>query len=129
MVLPSATMTDWKLVQESTKASFSRLSRRYWSIRIGRPHNNKVLKQVPKLLEGIDIEERYGIFRSFEWDAITWAQEAGVVEADFNRVGQWSRVELAQDGQVAALLGGSMQEHYSELVQMLDAKLRISRAL
>jgi hypothetical protein len=81
--------------------------------------------QVPKLLEGIDIEERYGIFRSFKRGAITRAQEAGVGEADVNRVGQWRRIEMAQGRQV----GGSMREHYSELVQMLDARLRFSRAL
>jgi hypothetical protein len=81
--------------------------------------------QVHKLLEGVDIEERYGIFRSFKRGAITRAQEAGVGEADVNRVGQWRRVEKAQGRQV----GGSMREHYSELVQMLDARLRFSRAL
>jgi hypothetical protein len=81
--------------------------------------------RVHKLLEGIDIEERYGIFRSFKRGAITRAQEAGVGEADVNRVGQWRRVEMAQGRQV----GGSMREHYSELVQMLDARLRFSRAL
>jgi hypothetical protein len=81
--------------------------------------------QVHKLLEGIDIEERYGIFRSFKRGAITRAQEAGVREADVNRVGQWRKVEKAQGRQVS----GSMREHYTELVQMLDARLRFSRAL
>jgi hypothetical protein len=78
-----------------------------------------------KLLEGVDIDERYGIFRSFKRGAITRAQEAGVSESDVNRVGQWRRVEGARGRQV----GGSMREHYTELVQMLDARLRFSRAL
>jgi hypothetical protein len=40
------------------------------------------------VLEGIDIDERYGIFRPFKRGAITRAQEAGVSESDVNRVGQ-----------------------------------------
>jgi hypothetical protein len=119
MVLPSAAMTERRLVQESMKVSFLKL---YWSIRIGRLC--RVLK-FQNLLEGIDIEEGYGIFRSFKRGAITRAQEAGVGEADVNRVDQWRRIEMAQGRQV----GGSTREHYSELVQMLDARLRFSRAL
>jgi hypothetical protein len=78
-----------------------------------------------RLLEGIDIDEHYGIFRSFKRGTITRAQEAGVSEADVNRVGQWRKVEAAK-GRHA---GGSMREHYTELVQLLDARLRFSRAL
>jgi hypothetical protein len=78
-----------------------------------------------KLLEGVDIDDRYGIFRSFKRGAITRAQEAGVAEADVNRAGQWRKVEAAK-GRHA---GGSMREHYTELVQLLDARLRFSRAL
>jgi hypothetical protein len=78
-----------------------------------------------KLLEGVDIDERYGIFRSFKRGAITRAQEAGVSDSDVNRVGQWRKVEVAKGRQA----GGSMREHYTELVQLLDARLRFSRAL
>jgi hypothetical protein len=78
-----------------------------------------------RLLDGVDIDERYGIFRSFKRGAITRAQEAGVSEADVNRAGQWRKVEAAK-GRHA---GGSMREHYTELVQLLDARLRFSRAL
>jgi hypothetical protein len=83
-----------------------------------------------KLLEGVDIDERYGIFRSFNRGAITRAQEAGVSESDVNRVGAMPKGRQA---------GGSMREHYSiyqvqyqvqyctvqcsmEVVQLLDAK-------
>jgi hypothetical protein len=78
-----------------------------------------------KLLKGVDIDGRYGIFRSFKRGAITRAQEAGVSEADVNRAGQWRKVEGAKGRQA----GGSMREHYTELVQLLDARLRFSRAL
>jgi hypothetical protein len=42
-----------------------------------------------------------------------------------NRVGQWRQVEMAKGRQVR----GSMREHYTEHVQLLDARLRFSRAL
>jgi hypothetical protein len=38
-----------------------------------------------------------------------------------NRVVQWRQVEIAKGRQV----GGSMREHYTEHVQLLDARLRI----
>jgi hypothetical protein len=79
----------------------------------------------PKLLEGIDIDERYGIFRSFKRGAIARAQEAGVSESDVNRVGQWRQVGIAKSPQV----GGSIREDYTEQAQFLDARLRFSRAL
>jgi hypothetical protein len=72
-----------------------------------------------------DIDERYGMFRSFKRGAITRAQVAGVSEADVNGAGQWRRVEVAEGRQA----GGSMREHYTELVQLLDARLSFSRAL
>jgi hypothetical protein len=81
MVLPSATMTERRLVQESTKGSFSKL---YWSIRIGRPYR-RVLK-FPNCWRALIW---YGINQSFKQGAITQAQEAGVGEADVNKVGQW----------------------------------------
>jgi hypothetical protein len=46
---------------------------------------------------------------------------AGVSESDVNRVGQWRKVELEKGRQA----GGSMREHYRELVQLLEARLSL----
>lgn len=80
---------------------------------------------VVRVLEGIDVDEQYGISRSFKRGVFTRAQEAGVSEADVSRMGRWRRVEHAAGRNV----GGSMREHFSELVQMIDARLRFSWAL
>jgi hypothetical protein len=77
------------------------------------------------ILVGIDIAEVYGISRSFKRGAITRAQEAGVSQPDVEFMGRWRTVERAAGRKP----GRSMREHYTELVQMLDARLRFSKAL
>jgi hypothetical protein len=77
------------------------------------------------ILIGVDIPEVYGISRSFKRGAITRAQEAGVSQPDVDFMGRWRTVERAAGRKP----GRSMREHYTELVQMLDARLRFSKAL
>jgi hypothetical protein len=66
-----------------------------------------------KLLEGLVIDERYGIFRSFRRGAIIRAQEVGgVSDSDVNQVGQWRNVEVAKGRQA----GWSMRRRVGRLV-------------
>jgi hypothetical protein len=74
---------------------------------------------------GVEIAEVYGISCSFKRGAITRAQEAGVSQPDVDFMGRWRMVERAAGRKP----GRSMREHYTELVQMLDARLRFSKAL
>lgn len=78
-----------------------------------------------RIFEGVEIAEVYGITRSFKRGAITRAQEAGVNQSDVEFMGQWRTVEQAAGRKP----GRSIREHYTELVQMLDARLRFSKAL
>jgi hypothetical protein len=82
-------------------------------------------EDVEGLFTDVDIAEVYGVFRSFKRGAITRAQEAEVKQSDVEFMGRWRAVERAA-GQKA---GRSIREHYTELVQMLDARLRFSKAL
>jgi hypothetical protein len=74
---------------------------------------------------GVDIAEVYGISRSFKRGDITRAQEAGVNQTDVEFMGRWRTVERAAGRKPGRLI----REHYTELVQMLDARLRFSKAL
>jgi hypothetical protein len=80
---------------------------------------------IEKLFDGVEIEEVYGISRSFKRGAITRAQEAGVRQPEVEFMGRWRTVEQAAGRKP----GRSVREHYTELVQMLDARLRFSKAL
>jgi hypothetical protein len=66
-----------------------------------------------KVLDGIDIDERYGIFRSFKRGANTRAQEAGVSESDVNLVGQWRQVELAKGRHLEGRFESTIQSMFS----------------
>jgi hypothetical protein len=77
------------------------------------------------ILEGVDIDEVYGVSRSFKRGAITRAQEAGVGQPEVEFMGRWRSVEQAAGRKP----GRSIREHYTELAQMLDARLRFSKAL
>jgi hypothetical protein len=80
---------------------------------------------IEKLFDGVEIEEVYGISRSFKRGAITRAQEAGVRQPEVEFMGRWRTVEQAAGRKPGRLV----REHYTELVQMLDARLRFSKAL
>ena len=77
------------------------------------------------LFTGVDIAEVYGISRSFKRGAITRAQEAEVKQPDVEFMGRWRAVERAAGRKP----GRSIREHYTKLVQMLDARLRFLKAL
>jgi hypothetical protein len=105
-------------------------SGRYEAIILGVLHDHKLWEDeqeedAKKLFEGVDIDEVYGVSRSFKRGAITRAQEAGVLQSDVEFMGRWRKLEQAAGRKP----GRSMREHYTELAQMLDARLRFSRAL
>lgn len=78
-----------------------------------------------KLFEGVDIEEKYGIYRSFKRGAITRAQEAGVSQPDVEFMGRWRTVEQAAGRRPCR----SIREHYTEISQLLRSRLRFGKAL
>jgi hypothetical protein len=80
---------------------------------------------IEKLFDGVKIEEVYRISRSFKRGAITRAQEVGVRQPEVEFMRQWRTVEQAAGWKPGRLVWG----HYMELVQMLDARLRFSKAL
>jgi hypothetical protein len=86
---------------------------------------SKSPSNVEKLFEGVDIENVYGIYRSFKRGAITRAQEAGVPQTEVELMGRWRKAEQAAGRKP----GGSIREHYTELVQLVGARVRFSKAL
>jgi hypothetical protein len=75
--------------------------------------------------ESIDVFESYGVSRSFRRGSNTHAINQGVTEATINHNNRWSIVERAKGR--APKLG--MQQHYSEVLQLLPTLLRYSSAL
>jgi hypothetical protein len=75
--------------------------------------------------ESIDVYESYGVSRSFRRGSNTLAINQGVTEATINHNNRWSIVERAKG--MAPKLG--MQQHYSDVLQLLPTLLRYSSAL
>jgi hypothetical protein len=105
-------------------------SGRYEAVILGVLHDHKLWEAeqeegCEKLFEDVDIDEVYGVFRSFKRGAITRAQEAGVDQSHVEFMGRWRKIEQAAGRKP----GRSIREHYTELAQMLDARLRFSKAL
>jgi hypothetical protein len=73
----------------------------------------------------VNVYEEYGISRSFRRGATTQARNQKVPENDINIVNRWRQVEGAQ-GRKPKL---NMQDHYSEIRQMVPSLLRFSLAL
>ena len=102
----------------------------YEAIILGVLHDHKLWEDgqeedSEKLFEGVEIDEVYGVFRSFKRGAITRAQEAEVRQSDVEFMGRWRKIEQAAGRKP----GRSIREHYTELAQMMDARLRFSKAL
>jgi hypothetical protein len=105
-------------------------SGKYEAIILGALHDHKLWEDeqpegTEKFFEGVEIDEVYGVSRSFKRGAITRAQEAGVKQPEVEFMGRWRKIEQAAGRKP----GRSMREHYTELVQMLDARLSFSKAL
>jgi hypothetical protein len=75
--------------------------------------------------QDVNVHDEYGISRSFRRGATTQARNQGVAENDINAMNRWRNAENAQ-GRKPRL---KMQDHYSDIRQMVPTLLRFSRAL
>jgi hypothetical protein len=73
----------------------------------------------------VNVHEEYGLARSFWRGATTQARNAGVAENDINVMNQWRSSEQAKGYKPRA----KMQDHYSDIRQMVPTLLRFSQAL
>ena len=72
----------------------------YEAIILGVLHDHKLWEdeqdeEIEKLFDGVDIDEVYGVSRSFKRGAITRTQEAWVQQLDVKFMGRWRKVEQA----------------------------------
>lgn len=73
----------------------------------------------------VNVHEEYGLARSFRRGATTQARNAGVAENDINVMNRWRSSEQAKGCKPRA----KMQDHYSDIRQMVPTLLRFSQAL
>jgi len=73
----------------------------------------------------VNVHEEYGIARSFRRGATTHARNVGVAENDINVMNRWRSSEQARGCRPRA----KMQDHYSDIRQMVPTLLRFSQAL
>jgi hypothetical protein len=73
----------------------------------------------------VNVHEDYGIARSFRRGATTQARNAGVAENDINAMNRWRTADQAKGVKPRA----KMQDHYSDIRQMVPTLLRFSQAL
>jgi hypothetical protein len=87
---------------------------------------NAILEGKPHLMPGIEeIEETYGVSRSFRRGATSRATDLGLSSEVINANNRWQKVEAA--GASNASL--AMQEHYTDVTQTLNQLLRFSENL
>jgi len=73
----------------------------------------------------VSVHEDFGIARSFRRGATTQARNAGVSENDINAMNRWRTADQAKGVKPKA----KMQDHYSDIRQMVPTLLRFSQAL
>jgi hypothetical protein len=73
----------------------------------------------------VNVHEEYGLARSFWRGATTQARNAGVAENDINVMKRRRSSEQAKGYKLRA----KMQDHYSDIRQMVPTLLRFSQAL
>ena len=73
----------------------------------------------------INVQEEYGISRSFRRGATTHAKNQKVSKMDINATNWWRNVENAQGRKI----NQPMRNHNSEVSQMIPSILRFSQAL
>ena len=77
------------------------------------------------LPEGIDIEGRYGTFRSLRRGSLTRATEEGIRGPDLELINRWRKFEDSAGSRPHM----SMREHYLEVKLVLKRTLAYSKAL
>lgn len=75
--------------------------------------------------ESVNVYEEYGISRSFRRGSNTHAKNQGVNPKDIDLMNRWRNVENAK-GRKARL---DMSDHYADILQLVPALLRYSKAL
>jgi hypothetical protein len=73
----------------------------------------------------VNVHEEYGISRSFRWGATTEARNKWVDEEDINLMNRWRTFESAKGRRPRM----KMQDHYSDIAQMVPSLLRFSKSL
>jgi len=73
----------------------------------------------------VNVHEEYGIARSFRRGATTQARNMGVAENDINAMNRWRTSEQVKGFKPKT----KMQDHYSDIRQMVPTVLRFSQAL
>jgi hypothetical protein len=73
----------------------------------------------------VNVHKEYGLARSFRRGATTQARNMGVAENDINAMNRWRTSEQARGCKPKA----KMQDHYSDIRQMVPTLLRFSQAL
>jgi hypothetical protein len=73
----------------------------------------------------VNVHEEYGIARSFRRGATTQACNIGVSENDINTMNRWRPSEQSRGYKPKV----KMQDHYSNIRQMVPTLLRFSQAL
>ena len=73
----------------------------------------------------VNVQEEYGISRSFRRGATTHAKKQKVSKMDIDAANRWRNVENAQGRKI----NQPMRDHYSEVSQMTPTLLRFSQAL
>ena len=75
--------------------------------------------------ESVDVQEDYGISRSFRRGAATHATNMKVSQSDIDAANRWRNAENAQGRKI----NQPMRDHYAEVSQMVPTLLRFSAAL
>ena len=82
-------------------------------------------KEMGLLPANLDIEERFGTYRSFRVGATTRTTERKVPERIIKLINRWSDIE----GKGTSVPSFNMMDHYLDITQVLDSYLTYSRAL
>ena len=86
----------------------------------------KVKEYCPKLIpEGIVIDDRYNLYRSFRRGATTRAKEKGLSEPIIEMNNRWRKFQNKQ----GSLPNLPMSQLYIDIRQSFDSKLKFSQSL
>ena len=74
---------------------------------------------------GLDVNEEYGLSRSFRRGSNSEAQNRGVEDGDIDRNNRWRKVDKVGARKVKF----RMRDHYTDVLVSLESFLRYSQAL
>jgi hypothetical protein len=89
-------------------------------------HFSQIQAKAPHIIPiEVQVYEEYGISRSFGWGATTEARNKKVSDSDIDLMNRWRGFDNARGHRPRM----RMQDHYSDISQMIPALLRFSQAL